>query len=133
MIILDTHALVWVAQDCDIVGQRTRDMVDAALANDELLVSAISFWEMVMLKHRKRLEIAMPLQAWRNSLLKSGVREIPIDGEVGLLAVELDGITPDPADRMIAATAILQSATLVTGDEDILSWSGELKRHDARL
>ncbi|MEL0081664.1 MAG: type II toxin-antitoxin system VapC family toxin [Gammaproteobacteria bacterium] len=133
MIILDTHALVWVTQDCDIVGQRTRDMVDAALANDELLVSAISFWEMVMLKHRKRLEIAMPLQAWRNSLLKSGVREIPIDGEVGLLAVELDGITPDPADRMIAATAILQSATLVTGDEDILSWSGELKRHDARL
>ena len=133
MIFLDTHALVWVTQDCDIVGQQTRDMVDAALANDELLVSAISFWEMVMLKHRKQLDIAMPLQAWRNKLLKTGVREIPIDGEVGLLAVELDGITPDPADRMIAASAILQSATLVTADDDILSWPGELKRHDARL
>lgn len=133
MIILDTHVLVWVTQDCGIVGQKTRDMVDAALANDELLVSAISFWEMVMLKHRKQLEVAMPLPAWRNSLIKAGVREIPIDGEVGLLAVELNGITPDPADRMIAATAILQSATMVTADEDILSWSGNLKRHDARL
>ena len=133
MIILDTHVLVRVTQDCDIVGQQTRDMVDAAPANDELLVSAIIFWEMVMLKHRKQLDTAMPLPAWRNSLIKAGVREIPIDGEVGLLSVELDGITPDPADRMIAATAILQSATMVTADDDILSWSGNLKRHDARL
>jgi PIN domain nuclease of toxin-antitoxin system len=133
MIILDTHVLIWMTQDSDQIGQKTRDLIDAALANDELLVSAISFWEIVMFKHRKQVEIAMPLSAWRNSLLKAGVREIPICGEVGLLAVDLNGITPDPADRMIAASAILQSATMVTADDDILAWTGNLKSHDARL
>ena len=133
MIMLDTHALIWVTQDCDMVGQKSRDMVDAALANNELLVSAISFWEMTMLNYRKELEITMPLPTWRTQLLTSGIREIPVDGEIGLMAVELHGLTPDPADRMIAASAIINSATMITADDAILSWSGGLKTHDARL
>ncbi len=133
MIILDTHVLIWVTQDCDMLGQQSRDMVDAALANNELLVSAISFWEMTMLHYRKKLEITMPLTAWRAQLLKSGIREIPIDGEIGLMAVELHGLTPDPADRMIAASAIINSATMLTADEAILGWSGGLKTYDARI
>lgn len=116
-----------------MVGQKSRDMVDAALANNELLVSAISFWEMTMLDYRKDLEITMPLPTWRTQLLTSGIREIPIDGEIGLMAVELHGLTPDPADRMIAASAIINSATMITADDAILGWSGGLKTHDARL
>ncbi|HAC34798.1 MAG TPA: PIN domain nuclease [Gammaproteobacteria bacterium] len=132
VIVLDTHVLIWVTQDCDILGQEARDAIDAALGNNELFVSAISFWEMTMLQYRNQLEMVMPLRTWRTRLLQAGVREAPIDGEVGLLAVELEGLTPDPADRMIAATSVLLSATLITADEAILKWPGTLRRMDAR-
>ena len=38
----------------------------------------------------------------------------------------------DPADRFIVATALRDSATLLTADTAILEWRGPLKCHDAR-
>jgi prevent-host-death family protein len=43
--VLDTHALVWFAEDHPQLGRRTTTLVNGALARDELAVSAISFWE----------------------------------------------------------------------------------------
>ena len=53
-------------------------------------------------------------------------------GELGIKAVELEEFHGDPADRFIVATTILEGGTLVTADEAILGWSGELVCHDAR-
>jgi PIN domain nuclease of toxin-antitoxin system len=60
------------------------------------------------------------------------VREWPLTGEVGIAAATLLDFHPDPADRFITATALLYGATLVTADDRILTWSGTLRRHDAR-
>jgi PIN domain nuclease of toxin-antitoxin system len=38
----------------------------------------------------------------------------------------------DPADRIIAATANVHGATLLTADDRLLDWPGRLARHDAR-
>jgi PIN domain nuclease of toxin-antitoxin system len=37
----------------------------------------------------------------------------------------------DPADRIIAATAIAHNAILVTADAALLSWRSKLRRYDA--
>jgi PIN domain nuclease of toxin-antitoxin system len=39
----------------------------------------------------------------------------------------------DPADRLIIATTIRRSATLLTADERLLAWAGDMARHYARL
>jgi PIN domain nuclease of toxin-antitoxin system len=65
-------------------------------------------------------------------VLEIGIVEIPVSGNIGILATELEDFPPDPADRIIAATATSQGATLLTADERLLSWQGPLKRHDAR-
>jgi len=56
--------------------------------------------------------------------------ECPLNGEIALLAVNLD-LHRDPADRFIAATAIAHQATLVTADERLLAWKNPLKRQNA--
>jgi len=45
VIILDTHALVWMDSGDSSLGKRTIQRLDQALADDSLAVSAISFWE----------------------------------------------------------------------------------------
>ena len=67
----------------------------------------------------------------RRELLGQGLAEIPVDGEIAIHANALPGLHADPADRIIVATA-QAGHRLVTGDERILAWDGNLARLDAR-
>jgi PIN domain nuclease of toxin-antitoxin system len=132
VILLDTHALIWLAEGHPQLGDRARQLADNALAHDGLGVSAITFWEIAMLHQRRRIQLLPPVAAWRQRLIEHGVREWPVTGEVGMAAAALLEFHPDPADRFITATALLYGATLVTADDRILAWSGTLQRHNAR-
>jgi PIN domain nuclease of toxin-antitoxin system len=54
VILLDTHAVVWLATDQGL-GKRSQRIADKALADDSLAVSTISFWELAMLIAKGRL------------------------------------------------------------------------------
>lgn len=130
MILIDTHVLVWLDQDNPKLGPQCRRDLDQALADDALAVSAISFWETAMLVAKQRLAIDIPLPRWRRDLIAGGIRELPIDGRVGLLAADLE-LHRDPADRLIAATATINEATLATADHRLLMWQTAVERLDA--
>lgn len=130
MILLDTHAAIWFAIDRGL-GKQSQRLADQALADDELTISAFSFWELAMLIAKQRLRSLKSAGEQRTKLLAAGIREIPLSGEIAVLAGELDGLNGDPADRIIAATAIAHDATLMTADENLLRWRHQLKRHDA--
>lgn len=132
MTLLDTHALVWLAEGDDSLGEQARRLTDEALATGSLAVSAISFWEVSMLQSRGRLRLRMPARGWRDELVELGLEEIPVTGDIGIAAVELEGLHDDPADRIIVATAVANRATVLTADGRILDWSGTLSCHDAR-
>lgn len=133
MILLDTHALLWLESGSRRLGARSRRLVDRALTRDELAVSAISFWEVAMLAAKERLALARPAEKLRDELLASGLVEVPLTGDVAIAATRLEGFHQDPADRFIVATALAAAATLVTADSRILEWQGGLKRQDSRL
>ena len=132
MIVLDTHVLVWLDQDLPELGPKCRESVDAALVDDALAVSAISFWEVAMLVERKRLLLDPAVTCWRRDLLAAGVRELPVDGRIGTRAASLAALHRDPADRFIAATAEIHGATLATADRRLLDWRSTVPRLDAR-
>ena len=133
MILLDTHALIWLVEADPKLGKKVRELADQALKDNELATSAITFWEVAMLVHRKRIGLSLPADVWRRRLLDMGLMEIPITGDIGITAAGLQGFNGDPADRFIAATAILRGGTLMTADKAILGWPGEMMRQDARI
>jgi PIN domain nuclease of toxin-antitoxin system len=67
----------------------------------------------------------------RSELLNTGIIEIPLSGEITILAAQLKSLHGDPADRFIVATAITQEATLLTADRALLRWRNELPRQNA--
>lgn len=132
MILLDTHVLIWLAEDHPKLGRTAAALVDRALHDDALCVSAFSFWELAMLVVKRRLQIADTPEVIRRKTLEQGLREVPLTGDVGVAAASLIGFHGDPADRIIAATAISTGATLFTADRRMLAWRGGLKSRDAR-
>ena len=127
---LDTHSLLWLRRGDRCLGALSRSAIEGAWLAGEVAVSAISFWEVAMLRIRNRIDMAMDVQAWRRENLAQGLIELPIDGAIGIRAAGLADLPGDPANRLIVATA-LEGHCLVTADRRILDWPGSLSRLDA--
>ena len=131
MILLDTQVLVWTRFGDSQLGMRARREIDRAVRERDVAVSAISFWEIAMLHDKRRLTLLRDIASWREALLREGLIEIPVNGEIAARAGLLPDMHGDPADRLIVATA-LEGHRLVTSNHRILGWPGQLRRLDAR-
>lgn len=118
MIVLDTHALVWWVTGARKLSPRARRAVDSALRSGPIAVSAISIFEIATAVRRGRLALAVPLEQWLEDLrVLPELRLEPVSANIAQAAGRFpDPIPGDPADRIIAATAIALRATLVTAD-----------------
>jgi len=114
------------------LGNNALKQINTAFSENDLAVSAISFWEISMLVHKERLEIQMEMDVWRKELIENGLREIPLDGEIAIRSAVMHDFHGDPADRMIVATALQLSAMLVTAERKILDWQNIGLKIDAR-
>ena len=134
MILLDTHVLVWASLAPERLGDQASRRFEQAWAGggQSVGVSAVSFWEVAMLVAKGRLHLEQTPMQWRRTWLAAGLAEWPLTGAIGIVAVHLDGLHADPADRWIVATAIDLGAELLTADERLLAWSGPLTCVDAR-
>ena len=133
MIILDTHILIWAVSSEHNLGRKSRALIDRHWGTGMIAVSALTFWEVGMLQERGRLQLPTTISDWRNELVTAGLTEIPLDGTIVIRALDLSGLPGDPADRFIVATALTQSAALMTADEKLLNWHHPLERHDGTM
>ena len=118
MIVLDTHALVWWVSQGSKLSPRARRAVGSALRRGPVIASAISVFEIATAVRRGRLELGPPLEHWLADLRSlPELRFEPVSVEIAQVAAGFpDPIPGDPADRIIAATAILLQARLVSAD-----------------
>jgi PIN domain nuclease of toxin-antitoxin system len=122
-LLLDTHIWLWSIGDPSRLSRR----VAKALANsgNELWLSPISIWEVLLLRRKGRLALLPDTATWMAAALSHGpVKEAPLTQDV---AMETDNIVlahGDPADRFLAATARTYGLTLVTADDNLLRGSG---------
>ena len=131
MIVLDTHTALWLLNDDRTLGTQSRSAIAAARPDNLLAISAISFWEIALLIAKGRLDLEMQPAELRRKFLDTGLVELPLTGDIAMLAVELDNLHNDPADRFIAATVIAHEATLLTADARLLNWRHKMNRQDA--
>src|SRR5712672_3172693 len=122
VILLDTHAAIWLVTGNASLGPNGREVAAKALANRELLISAISFWEIALLITKGRLKALRSPAAQRATILDAGIQEIALTGDISVLSVQLEDLPADPADRFIVGTAIIHGAALMTADAALLRW-----------
>lgn len=123
MTVLDTHALVWWVAEPGRLSVRARRAAKAGAAAKALVVSAVSILEISTLVRRGRLELAAHTDRWFSALqsLPELVVE-PVSGQIAQVAGAFDEDFPgDPADRIIAATARVLRAKLITADDKLRS------------
>ena len=131
MLLIDTHVLIWLDEANEKLGKMALNSINDALLTGTLNIASISFWEVAMLVSKQRISLHIELSIWRKELLQKGLREIPMSGSIAVRAGEFVGLHGDPADRIIIATALEESAILVTADQKILDWSGLSYKLDA--
>lgn len=124
MILLDTHAWVWWLSEPALLSAAARGAIDAAADERRLLLSAISAWEVTLLAERRRLQLTSDVEAWiERSVALPFLTVVPVDVRIAVRSVRLPApLHPDPADRIIAATALTMGASLVTRDERLRAW-----------
>jgi PIN domain nuclease of toxin-antitoxin system len=124
-IVLDTHVLLWALLKPKELSEDSKQQINLAQENSQLLLSSISLWEIAMLKFKKRINIYEPIKDFLESIANiNGLFIKDISPEIAAESISLmDDFHGDPADRIIVATAKCYGATLFTRDQKILTWA----------
>ncbi len=133
LLLLDTHCWLWA--QLGLAKQLLRRAVTAirrAESSGRLRVSVISVWELGMLEQRCRISLPMDIRTWvRTALAQPGISLAQLTPEIAIESSHLPGgFDGDPADRILAATARVIGATLLTKDRRLIEYS---RRHYLRV
>jgi PIN domain nuclease of toxin-antitoxin system len=120
-LLLDTHVWIWFVQGNSTLRKHA-PFIEQVIQESQVLVSPISCWETGQLSSRGRIQLPMPCQVWVEQAL-DGFALAQFSPAIAVEANYLPGnFHPDPADRMLVATARLLDLVLVTRDARILGY-----------
>jgi len=114
-VILDTHVLVWWEGDQAKISPRASRLIEDP--SNRILVSDVSFWEMVIKAQAGKPMIRGSVRAMVDRQVANGLTHLPISIEHVLGVESLPMIHKDPFDRLLIAQAIVESAVLVSADQ----------------
>ena len=117
-ILLDTHTVLWLVSTPEQVSAAAREQI--ADSAREVMVSAVSAWEIAIKTRLGRLDGDPLLSAWPDILSAMAVTELAIDATDAILAGRLAWNHRDPFDRMLVAQAARRGLIIATRDSDIL-------------
>lgn len=122
-LLLDTHVWIWLMNGDETLSKVARKEIECAWGNGTVGISAISVWEVGMLEKKQRILLNKPCLEWIRQALHCGILLLPLTPEIAIESSHLPDYTSgDPADRIIIATARIDSRVLVTRDECILAY-----------
>ena len=121
MIVVDTHIIIWNALKPELLSGKAEKAISAANNSDGIIFCEISLWEIAMLMHKERLSIDIEYTEFIQLILESNKYVFRgITPEIAWLSTGLfSDNNKDPADRIIAATSIIENANLVTADNEL--------------
>lgn len=117
-LLLDTHIWLWNSLAPDRLSHR----VDRAIndARNELWVSPLTIWEIVLLHEKGRLKLAAGPESWvQKAMSLAPLHEAPLTHEIALATRSIGLPHRDPTDRLLLATALVHGLTLVTADHSL--------------
>jgi PIN domain nuclease of toxin-antitoxin system len=120
VILVDTHIVVLLALDPTKISKNARTAIDAARRNgDGLAISDITLLELATLASKGRIRLNISLESFLREI-EARFTILPISGRACVRALGLPAAYPkDPADRIIAGTALVEGLSLLTADPAI--------------
>ena len=116
-LLLDTHIWIWSLAEPKQLSRRVQHELKDQ--NNELWLSPVSTWEVLLLHAKGRIQLHGNARDWVTTAT-AHMREAPLTHEIVAVAQELPLPHQDPADRFLAATAGVLGLTLVTADHRLL-------------
>ena len=125
MIVLDTHAWIWFISNPDLLSKRAKKALNAAVKDKSILISSNSAWELALLVTKNRIKLTLDVTDWiAKSESLPFIQFVPLTNSIAVKSVNLPlPLHPDPADRIIIATALSAGAPLVTKDKKLLDYA----------
>lgn len=119
MIVFDTHVLYWWLGEPRRLLTVARDWIEqTGVDPGPILISTVTLWELEYKRRAGKLPLKAPLRdAWPTLKALPGVEWISPSAEDWLLAAELSWSHRDPADRLIAASALNRRVPVLTKDK----------------
>ncbi len=118
--ICDTHILLFWQDAPERLSKKAKMALEESLDKKSLACSDISFWEISMLFKAGRLRDDVSAEQYMNDIiLTMSLTILPVTPEIVVLSQQDLFIHKDPADRLIASTAMIHKAPLISADSKL--------------
>jgi len=122
-LLLDTHIWLWSVLEPTRLSRRIARAIDNP--ENQLWLSPISVWELLMLTQKGRVQLNEGAVSWaRRTVEQLQLHEAPLTFDIALETSTLNLAHGDPSDRLIVASAKVFDLTLVTADEKLIAAPG---------
>lgn len=120
VVVLDTHVFLWALIAPGRISRKAKQALSKARRR---VIADITLREIALLVAARRLEVEEPLAEWLDeAVAELGAEVLGIDSRIAARSIRVAAnFHDDPADQLIAATAIELGAPLITADERLLS------------
>jgi len=125
MILIDTQVVIWLAVTPGKLSRRAAEAIEQERRMGAVAISDKTLWELAMAFARKQMDADLDLRETLEAT-EQNFMVLPVNAAIAERSVQFKKNFPaDPADRIIAATAIVHGLVLVTADKSICK-SGEV-------
>jgi PIN domain nuclease of toxin-antitoxin system len=121
-LLLDTHVWIWSQNEPHRLPVRMSTQIESN--RNDLWLSPISVWELLLLIDKGRYELSSSEQEWL-SVATASLKQATLTYEIVVASRRMTIPHHDPADRFIAATAKVLGLTLLTLDGKLMAASKE--------
>jgi PIN domain nuclease of toxin-antitoxin system len=122
-LLLDTHIWIWSVLEPQRLS--TRVARELTSPDNQLWLSSVSVWELLLLHRKRRIELEEEAVPWvRKTLDLLQLNEAPLTIDVALEVSAVNLPHDDPADRFLVASARVFELTLVTADRRLTRAAG---------
>lgn len=115
--VIDSHVLYWWLEGFPHLSTKAANAFRDAPSSTPLHIAPVTFWELADKERRGRFESRRPVSEWPALIARvPWIHVVDTDSAIWLAAARLEWNHRDPADRLIAATALSRGVPVLTKD-----------------
>ena len=114
--LLDTHTLIWYLTDAPDLSKKVKKNIENA--ENQIVVSIVSFWELAVKINIGKLKLSYSLQEIIQEVEKLSIEILEIKPVHLFSLLELPLHHRDPFDRLLIAQAQSENLILLSKDEN---------------